>query len=127
MSTDGLVKNLVSFFKTSRHLWGRCPSCGDPFRLSDVAISSSRNPPRDWLRKIQRQQADLMARESEIEGHEDDLEFREEELKGTQRDSRHRELTLEREAVDLHDYPVNLIRKIVALLLEIIEEGKDLL
>ena len=30
MSTDGLVKNLVSFFKTARHLWGRCPSCGDP-------------------------------------------------------------------------------------------------
>ncbi len=98
MSTDGLVKNLVSFFKTARHLWGRCPSCGDPFRLSDVAISSSPNPPRDWLRKIQRQQADLMARESEIEGHEDDLESREEELKGTQRDIRHRELTLERDA-----------------------------
>src|SRR5258708_34243323 len=98
MSTDGLVKNLVSFFKTARHLWGRCPSCGDPFRLSDVAISSSPNPPRDWLRKMQRQEADLMARESVIEGREDDLEFQEEELRGGQKEIRHRELTLERDA-----------------------------
>jgi hypothetical protein len=81
MSTDGLVKNLVSFFKTARHLWGRCPSCGNPFRLSDVAISSSPNQPRDWLRKMQREQADLMERESEIEAREEDLDFKEGELR----------------------------------------------
>ncbi len=59
MGTDGLIKNLVSFFKTARHLWGRCPHCDTVFRLSDAAISCSPNPPRDWLRKLERQQADL--------------------------------------------------------------------
>jgi predicted Holliday junction resolvase-like endonuclease len=98
MSTDGLVKNLVSFFKTERHLWGRCPSCRDPFRLSDVAISSSPNPPRDWLRKMQRQQADLLARESDLDLRESDLEGREDDVRGNERDIRHRELNLERDA-----------------------------
>lgn len=98
MSTDGLVKNLVSFFKTARHLWGRCPNCGDPFRLSDVAISSSPNPPRDWLRKMQRQQADLLARESDLDLRESDLEGREDDVRGNERDIRHRELNLERDA-----------------------------
>lgn len=98
MSTDGLVKNLVSFFKTARHLWGRCPSCGDPFRLSDVAISSSPNPPRDWLRKMQRQQADLLARESDLDLRESDLEGREDDVRVNERDVRHRELNLERDA-----------------------------
>lgn len=98
VDADSLVKNLVSFFKTARHLWGRCPSCGDPFRLSDVAISSSPNPPRDWLRKMQRQQADLMARESEVEGREGGVEFREGELTRGERNLRFREVTLERDA-----------------------------
>jgi predicted Holliday junction resolvase-like endonuclease len=98
MSTDSLVKNLVSFFKTARHLWGRCPSCGDPFRLSDVAISSSPNPPRDWLRKMQRQQADLLTRESDLDLRESDVEGREDDVLGNERDIRHRELNLERDA-----------------------------
>jgi len=98
MGTDDLVKNLVSFFKTARHLWGRCPSCGDPFRLSDVAISSSPNPPRDWLYKMQRQQAQLIDRESEVEALEDDLESRENELQSNSQDIRRRELSLERDA-----------------------------
>jgi predicted Holliday junction resolvase-like endonuclease len=100
MSENGLVKNLVSFFKAARHLWGRCPACGEPFRLSDVAISSSPNPPRDWLRKMQRQQADLNERESEIEGREEDVQFREDEVSRNDRDLRHRELRLERDAHD---------------------------
>jgi hypothetical protein len=34
MTSNGIVKDLVAFFKTARHLWGRCPSCGSPFRLT---------------------------------------------------------------------------------------------
>jgi hypothetical protein len=36
-------------------------------------------------------------------------------------------LALEREAVDLHDDSVNFVGKRVALLLQIVEESKDLL
>lgn len=98
MSDNGLVKNLVSFFKTARHLWGRCPNCGDPFRLSDVALSSSPNPPRDWLLKLQRQDKALLARETDVEEREDDAEFREGELHRNENELRHRELRLERDA-----------------------------
>lgn len=95
---NGFMKNLLNFFKTARHLWGRCPNCGEPFRLSDAAISSSPNPPRDWLRKLQRQEADLLARETDMTDRESDFEFREGELRENERDVRHRELRLERDA-----------------------------
>jgi len=98
MAADALIKNLVSFFKTARHLWGRCPECSALFRLSDVAISSSPEPPRDWLRKLQRQQADLLDREGDIEGRETDLDDRENELRHNERDIRYRELNLERDS-----------------------------
>ena len=98
MATDGLIKNLVSFFKTARHLWGRCPECSALFRLSDVAISSSPEPPRDWLRKLQRQQAELLDRETEVQGREADIEDREQMLEDNEREVRHRELRLERDA-----------------------------
>jgi predicted Holliday junction resolvase-like endonuclease len=98
MSTDGLVENLVAFLKTARHLWGRCPSCGTPFRLSDAAISSSPEPPRDWLRRLERQQAALEQREDDISAREDDVHNREAELRDNERDVLHRENRLERTA-----------------------------
>jgi predicted Holliday junction resolvase-like endonuclease len=98
MGADDLVKNLVSFFKAARHLWGRCPHCDSLFRLSDVAISSSPEPPRDWLRSLQRQQAELLEQQDEMEGRESDLIERQRELTLNERDIRHRELNLERDA-----------------------------
>lgn len=89
--TDSFTKNLVSFFKAARHLWGRCPNCGDVFRLSDAAISPSPNPPRDWLSKLQRQQAQLRSREAT-------LNEREREIDEEERDVRYRELHIERDA-----------------------------
>ncbi len=112
MSADGLVKNLVSFFKTARHLWGRCPDCGTFFRLSDVAISSSPNPPRDWIRQLEREQAALRKREetlderesdiddrdSELDDRESELENRAEELGYTEDELSRRELRLDKDA-----------------------------
>ena len=80
MSAGDLVKNLVSFFKTARHLWGKCPECETYFRLSDVAISSSPNAPRDWLRKYQHQQAELSSRENDVESREFDVDQKEREV-----------------------------------------------
>jgi predicted Holliday junction resolvase-like endonuclease len=77
MSSDGFVKNLLAFLKTARHLWGRCPDCGSIFRLSDAAISSSPEPPRDWLRRLQRQQASLDEREQRVALYEEDIRERE--------------------------------------------------
>ncbi len=91
MSSNGF-KEIVSFFKTARHLWGRCPNCDSVFRLSDAAISSNPKPPRDWLTKLKRQEAnlalqeqDLMVQDDEIRGREDDLRDGEWELQRGQR------------------------------------------
>lgn len=95
---DGLVKNLLSFLKTARHLWGRCPSCGTPFRLSDAAISSSQEPPRDWLRRLERRQIVLEEQEGLIEVRESELDRREAELRDLGDDLQNRERFLERDA-----------------------------
>jgi len=77
---NGWTEDLVAFFKAARHLWGRCPSCGSLFRLSDAAISSSPEPPRDWLRRLERQQATLLDKEGELDTREPDLNNRERDV-----------------------------------------------
>lgn len=98
MNSDGLVKNLVSFFKTARHLWGRCPSCGALFRLSEAAISSSPESPRDWLRRLEREQTALVEQQEQADARESGLDDREEELTEFERELRDRERHLERNA-----------------------------
>lgn len=98
VSSDGLVKTLVSFLKTARHLWGRCPCCGAPFRLSDAAISSSPEPPRDWLRRLERQQIALAEQEGEIAAREAELNDREAEISANARDLQDGLNRLERDA-----------------------------
>lgn len=96
--SNGLVKELVTFFKHARHLWGRCPTCGSLFRLSDAAISSSPEAPRDWLRRLERQQASLAEREDDIAAREDDLDERITALKDAERELRSDRSALERDA-----------------------------
>jgi predicted Holliday junction resolvase-like endonuclease len=98
VSSAGLVKDLVAFLKTARHLWGRCLSCGTPFRLSDASISSSPEPPRDWLRRLERQQAALAEQEYEIATREAELDSREAEMRTSERELRDGLNRLERDA-----------------------------
>jgi hypothetical protein len=42
MNDKTMMSELTRFFKTARHLWGRCPCCGGLFRLSEAAISFQR-------------------------------------------------------------------------------------
>jgi predicted Holliday junction resolvase-like endonuclease len=112
MATNSLIKDLVSFFKAARHLWGRCPDCGTFFRLSDVAITSSPNPPKDWIRQLERQQAvlrkreealderdsDIDDRDSQLDDRESELENRADELDYTEGDLRRREMRLDKDA-----------------------------
>ena len=98
MSSDGWAKELVSFFKTARHLWGRCPGCGTPFRLSDAAISASAEPPRDWLRRLERKKNRLDEFEAEIAGREAEIDEREDGLHTLQQELEYRERNMERNA-----------------------------
>ncbi len=98
MSSNGFVKDLVSFLKTARHLWGRCPSCGTPFRLSDAGISSNPEPPRDWLRRLERQADELEEQQGKIALREDEVTEREEQWREDDRDLRHRERRIEQDS-----------------------------
>jgi predicted Holliday junction resolvase-like endonuclease len=98
MSPNGFTKDLLAFFRNARHLWGRCPHCDQPFRLSDAAISSSPNPPRDWLRRLERQQAALAEQESEMETREHGLNIKDVDLEERENDLNDREYRLERNA-----------------------------
>lgn len=99
MKNNNILAELSRFFKEARHLWGRCPQCGDLFRLSEAAISFGSNPPRDWLLRLQRQQValddragtledweiDLRSKEVDVRTREHDLELRERRLESTAR------------------------------------------
>lgn len=98
MSKDGWTVELLRFFKTARHLWGRCPHCNEPFRLSDIAISTTEREPADWLRKLERERASLDQRRYELEDQEQELSDRAENLEDQERDMRQREKNLERDA-----------------------------
>ena len=89
---EGLFAELARFFRAAKHLWGRCPTCGEMFRLSEVAISFGSTPPRDWLLRLQRQQRQLHDRaealyeqESELRSREDDVRDRERDLDSGER------------------------------------------
>ncbi len=94
MKSDAFLADLTKFFKAARHLWGRCPRCGQLFRLSEAAISFADQPPRDWLHRLQRRQ-DI------VEGKEGDLQVWQGELDARELDLRTRETDLVRRERDL--------------------------
>jgi len=96
MSETTLYDHLTQFFRAARHLFGRCPSCGHIFRLSDAAISYGANPPRDWLLKLGQQEARLIERKEDLEEWQADLEVRERDTRDAEHDVAFRERSLDR-------------------------------
>ncbi len=93
MADNAFLRDLTAFFKAARHLWGRCPKCGDLFRLSDAAISFGNEPPRDWLRKLERTKAetdtarmDVRDWQTQVQQHEMDVSRRERDVMARERD-----------------------------------------
>lgn len=66
--------------------------------MSDAAISSSPEPPRDWLRRLERQQIALAEQEGEIAAREAELNDREAEISANARDLQDGLNRLERDA-----------------------------
>jgi predicted Holliday junction resolvase-like endonuclease len=118
MSENGLLADLTRFFKTARHLWGRCPRCGDLFRLSEAAISFGEEPPKDWLRRLQRTQDQVATKQRELAAWQADLDGRELDLAGRERDITFRERNLERTARDMAKGMVKDDKTVRALLTE---------
>jgi predicted Holliday junction resolvase-like endonuclease len=91
------LADLTDFFRAARHLWGRCPCCGELFRLSDAAVSFGSEPPRDWLRRLQRQRDALTNKLAEIDALEEELVAREDDVDSRERDVDRRASNLNRE------------------------------
>lgn len=92
---------LIRFFKSARHLWGRCPDCQRLFRLSDVAISFGSEPPRDWLRRLHHDQERLDERESALNELDENLKRREADAARRETNVARNERRLEQSAREL--------------------------
>ena len=72
---DGSIGSLLSFYKHERNIFGRCPHCREPFRLSEVKLTFGKEPPRDLLSNLKRDRDKLKEKlenmEAEIEDAED--------------------------------------------------------
>ncbi len=101
MAADGLLVELTRFFKTARHLWGRCPRCGDLFRLSEAAISFGNEAPADWLRRLQQRQNEAAAEQDNLESWKGELDAREGELEDREHNLTWRERNLEKTAREM--------------------------
>jgi predicted Holliday junction resolvase-like endonuclease len=72
---SGTIGSLLSFYKHERNIFGRCPHCDEPFRLSEIKLTYGKEPPRDLLSRMKKDrdklQGELEALEAEIEEIED--------------------------------------------------------
>ena len=79
IQVDGGVMDLLSFYKTEKRIFGRCPHCGDVFRLSDVKLTHGKEPPRDVLTRLRKEREKLNEQitvlEMEVEVLQDDHEI----------------------------------------------------
>lgn len=129
MVPNELMKNVVQFFKTARHLWGKCPSCGELFRLPDAAISFGAKPPKDWLRRVAKEKKALMLlseklndREIELQDFENEIMTREDEAEGLGSELLEREKRLDREVKQL---AIQLAKSDGAVRKLLLQERKD--
>jgi len=116
MSSTSLVEDLARFFKTARYLWGRCPRCGDLFRVSEAAISFGSEPPTDWLHRLQRRQQETDQKQYELQSWQGQLEARESQLADQERVLTSRERNLEKTAREMAKGMIKDDKTIKALL-----------
>lgn len=83
------IGSLLDFYKREKQIFGRCPHCGLPFRLSEVKLTYGKEPPKDLLTRMRVERDQLQARLDELEmqiedieaDHAENLEFLEERWK----------------------------------------------
>jgi len=73
---NGSIGSLLNFYKHERNIYGRCPHCREPFRLSEVKLTYGKEPPRDLLARLKRDRDQL---EEELEKLEAQIQETEDE------------------------------------------------
>ena len=89
---SGSVGSLLNFYKHERNIFGRCPECGIPFRLSEVKLTYGKEPPRDVVTRLKRDRDKLKAQLDELETEIADIEADHADELGTIREAHAGEL-----------------------------------
>lgn len=78
MSVDvsGTIGSLLSFYKHERNIYGRCPHCAQPFRLSEVKLTYGKEPPRDVLSRMKKDRERLLEELDKLQAQIDRVEER---------------------------------------------------
>ncbi len=67
IDVSGSIGSLLGFYKHERSIFGRCPHCGEPFRLSEVKLTYGKEPPKDLLVRMKRERDRLKEQLEELE------------------------------------------------------------
>ena len=79
IEVTGSISSLLDFYKHERTVFGRCPHCDLPFRLSDVKLTYGKEPPRDLLTQMRvRNQTNSKQRLEELKWDIEELEVQRE-------------------------------------------------
>src|SRR5205807_1604366 len=68
-----MKRELVSFYRVQRNIFGICPHSGEIFRLSDCKVSLRTKPKRDWKDRIDHESERLDNIEERLEEREESL------------------------------------------------------
>ncbi len=69
------IGSLLNFYKHERNIFGRCPNCDEPFRLSEVKLTYGKLPPKDVLSQLRRQRDTLQEQIDELEAKIEQAEY----------------------------------------------------
>lgn len=79
IEVGGSIGSLIDFYKHEAHIFGRCPHCGEPFRLSEVKLTYGKEPPRDLLVRMKRERDRLQEKLEDLESEIENVESEHEE------------------------------------------------
>ena len=71
---DSSIGSLLAFYKHERQIFGRCPHCSEPFRLSEVKLTYGKEPPRDLLTRLKKDRDKLQEQLDSLEMEIEDVE-----------------------------------------------------
>jgi predicted Holliday junction resolvase-like endonuclease len=73
-SLDLQITDLLQFYRAEHSIYGRCPCCGEPFRLSEAKLMYGKQPPRDALSRLEQAKARLIERNAQLEERIEEIE-----------------------------------------------------
>jgi predicted Holliday junction resolvase-like endonuclease len=80
---NGNIGSLLNFYKEETRLFGRCPHCQEPFRLSEVKLTYGKEPPKDLLTRMKSERDRLKEKLEQLEEDIEDTQLEHDNELGT--------------------------------------------